>query len=242
METNAKRVIKRYSNRKLYDTKGSRYVTLLQIAEIVRGGEEVQIIDNNSKDDLTEVTLAQIIFEEQKANQKTLPLQTLRELIHTRTEGVLSQLREGPIGRLIPGVPSKDGAAAAAKEKESSTPPAALAQDKAEKTEADKADKTDKAPEKTDAPAAAASGKTLPGKSLVDQAKGTIEGSLDAGRSWASEFQHRIDERVKALMPTAPWAQVQQEVKKLQAQVDALETELRELKAAQSAAAANDKP
>ena len=43
-------VIKRYSNRKLYDTKDSRYVTLLQIAEMVRGGEEVQIIDNNTKD------------------------------------------------------------------------------------------------------------------------------------------------------------------------------------------------
>ena len=52
-----RRVIKRYSNRKLYDTKDSRYVTLLQIAEMVRGGEEVQIIDNNTKEDLTEVTL-----------------------------------------------------------------------------------------------------------------------------------------------------------------------------------------
>ena len=61
-----RRVIKRYSNRKLYDTKDSRYVTLLQIAEMVRGGEEVQIIDNNTKEDLTEITLAQIIYEEQK--------------------------------------------------------------------------------------------------------------------------------------------------------------------------------
>ena len=42
------RVIKRYSNRKLYDTRDSRYVTLLQIAEMVRGGEEVQIIDNTT--------------------------------------------------------------------------------------------------------------------------------------------------------------------------------------------------
>ena len=62
----SRRVIKRYSNRKLYDTKDSRYVTLLQIAEMVRGGEEVQIIDNNTKEDLTEVTLAQIIYEEKK--------------------------------------------------------------------------------------------------------------------------------------------------------------------------------
>ncbi|HXX69621.1 MAG TPA: polyhydroxyalkanoate synthesis regulator DNA-binding domain-containing protein [Polyangiaceae bacterium] len=98
-----KRMIKRYSNRKLYDTKDSRYVTLLQIAGMVRDGEEVQIIDNNTKDDLTEVTLAQIIYEEQKAHSRSVPLQTLRELIHSRTEKVLADLREGPIGRLIPG-------------------------------------------------------------------------------------------------------------------------------------------
>lgn len=101
--TAPKRIVKRYSNRKLYDTKDSRYVTLLQIAEMVRTGEEVQIIDNNSKEDLTEVTLAQIIYEEKKANSRAVPLQTLKDLIHTRTEKVLSDLREGPIGRLIPG-------------------------------------------------------------------------------------------------------------------------------------------
>jgi polyhydroxyalkanoate synthesis repressor PhaR len=98
-----RRLIKRYSNRKLYDTKDSRYVTLLQIAEMVRGGEEVQIIDNNTKDDLTEVTLAQIIYEEQKAHSRNVPLQTLKEIIHARTEKVLADLRDGPIGRLIPG-------------------------------------------------------------------------------------------------------------------------------------------
>jgi polyhydroxyalkanoate synthesis repressor PhaR len=98
-----RRIIKRYSNRKLYDTKDSRYVTLLQIAEMVRAAEEVQIIDNNTKDDLTEITLAQIIYEEQKAHTKNVPLQTLKELIHARTEKVLADLREGPIGRLIPG-------------------------------------------------------------------------------------------------------------------------------------------
>ena len=98
-----RRIIKRYSNRKLYDTKDSRYVTLLQIAGMVREGEEVQIIDNNTKDDLTEITLAQIIYEEQKAHSRSVPLQTLKELIHTRTEKVLADLREGPIGRLIPG-------------------------------------------------------------------------------------------------------------------------------------------
>jgi polyhydroxyalkanoate synthesis repressor PhaR len=109
-------VIKRYSNRKLYDTKDSRYVTLLQIAEMVRGGEEVQIIDNNTKDDLTEVTLAQIIYEEQKAHSRSVPLQTLKELIHTRTEKVLADLREGPIGRLIPGAKAGEVEVLATKE------------------------------------------------------------------------------------------------------------------------------
>ena len=60
------RVIKRYANRKLYDTQHSCYVTLEQIAQMIRDGEDVRIIDNNSKEDLTSVTLAQIIFEEEK--------------------------------------------------------------------------------------------------------------------------------------------------------------------------------
>jgi len=121
-----RRVIKRYSNRKLYDTKDSRYVTLLQIAEMVRGGEEVQIIDNNTKDDLTEVTLAQIIYEEKKANSRTVPLQTLKELIHQRTEKVIADLREGPIGRLIPGGKA-DGTVEAKEEPPPPPPPPAAA-------------------------------------------------------------------------------------------------------------------
>ena len=98
-----RRVIKRYSNRKLYDTRDSRYVTLLQIAEMIRSGEDVQIIDNATKEDKTEVTLALIISEELKAQPRSVPLVTLRNLIHQRGEKLLSQLREGPIGRLIPG-------------------------------------------------------------------------------------------------------------------------------------------
>ena len=108
----ARRIIKRYSNRKLYDTRDSRYVTLLQIADMVRAGEDVQIIDNASKEDKTEVTLALIISEELKSQPRSVPLGTLRDLIHQRGEKLLSQLREGPIGRLIPGVgEGKDEAA-----------------------------------------------------------------------------------------------------------------------------------
>jgi len=97
------RVIKRYSNRKLYDTQDSRYVTLQQIGEMVRRGEDVQIIDNKSKDDITEITLALIISEDLKNKPRSVPLGTLRTLIQERGERVLSSLREGPFGRLIPG-------------------------------------------------------------------------------------------------------------------------------------------
>src|SRR5262245_26310201 len=105
-----RRVIKRYSNRKRYDSKDSRYVTLQQIGEMVRAGEEVQIIDNATKEDKTEVTLALIISEDLKSQPRSVPLGTLRDLIQERGERLLSQLREGPIGRLIPGGTS-DGAA-----------------------------------------------------------------------------------------------------------------------------------
>jgi len=77
------RVIKRYSNRKLYDTRGSQYVTLEQIAEMIRQGEEVRVLDNSSKEDLTSVTLAQIIFEEEKRQKSFIPLGAMRQLIQS---------------------------------------------------------------------------------------------------------------------------------------------------------------
>jgi len=95
-------MIKRYSNRKLYDTKYSRYVTLQQIGEFVRQGEDVQIIDNKTKEDKTEVTLALILSEDLKNKPSSVPLGTLRHLIQERGERILSQLRDGPIGRFIP--------------------------------------------------------------------------------------------------------------------------------------------
>jgi len=97
-----RRTIKRYSNRKLYDTRQSRYVTLLQIAEMVRAGEDVQIIDNASKEDKTDVTLALIISEELKARPRAIPLATLKALIRHRGGKLLTQLRDSPIGRLMP--------------------------------------------------------------------------------------------------------------------------------------------
>ncbi len=98
-----KRIIKRYSNRKLYDTKDSRYVTLQQIGEMVRSGDDVQIIDNKTKEDKTEVTLALILSEDLKSKPKSVPLNTLRDLIQERGEKLISTLRDGPLGRLLPG-------------------------------------------------------------------------------------------------------------------------------------------
>lgn len=80
------RTIKRYANRKLYDTTQSCYVTLDEISEFVRTGEEVRIVDNTTSEDLTAVTLAQILFEAEKRKKKTLPLSTLRQLIQSGGE------------------------------------------------------------------------------------------------------------------------------------------------------------
>jgi polyhydroxyalkanoate synthesis repressor PhaR len=82
------KVIKRYTNRKLYDTEESRYVTLDEIAQMIKAGAEVKIIDNRTKEDLTSVTLAQIIFEEEKKTS-TMSLATLRDLI--RHGGAMAQ-------------------------------------------------------------------------------------------------------------------------------------------------------
>lgn len=115
-----RRIIKRYSNRKLYDTKGSSYVTLLQIAEMIREGEDVQIIDNATKEDKTDVTLALIISEELRNKPRGIPLSTLKALIRNKGERILTQLREGPIGKLMPVKEGEEGSTSSG-----STPPTA---------------------------------------------------------------------------------------------------------------------
>jgi len=77
------RVVKRYSNRKLYDTTTSRYVALDDIAAMVRTGEEVEVTDNETGADLTAVTLAQIILEEERRRASFLSLSLLRELVRS---------------------------------------------------------------------------------------------------------------------------------------------------------------
>ncbi|MBZ0253943.1 MAG: transcriptional regulator [Candidatus Methylomirabilis sp.] len=82
------RVIKRYGNRKLYDTLQSRYVTLDEIAGMIRGGEDVKVLDNKTKEDLTSVTLTQIILEEEKHKRPILPLRVLKDLIQQGSDSI----------------------------------------------------------------------------------------------------------------------------------------------------------
>lgn len=89
------KVIKRYQNRKLYDTSDSCYVTLEDISEMIKMGEEVEIIDNTTKEDLTAVTLAQIIFEEQKKKTNVLPLKTFQDIIRGGSEAIREIVTRG---------------------------------------------------------------------------------------------------------------------------------------------------
>ncbi len=101
-------VIKRYSNRKLYDTQESRYVTLEDLEELIRQGKEISVVDASTSEDLTSVTLAQIILENERSRRTALPTAFLHQLIkhgegwhdffqkslQASLEGIISSQRE----------------------------------------------------------------------------------------------------------------------------------------------------
>jgi polyhydroxyalkanoate synthesis repressor PhaR len=74
-------VIKKYANRRLYNTATSSYVTLDYLSEMVKAGEDFVVYDAKSGDDITRSVLTQIIFEEENKGQNLLPIQFLRQLI-----------------------------------------------------------------------------------------------------------------------------------------------------------------
>jgi polyhydroxyalkanoate synthesis repressor PhaR len=76
------RTIKRYSNRKLYDTTDSRYVTLQEVAALVRRGEELRVMEHDTQQDLTAATFAQILFEEERKGPR-LPVEGLVKIIRS---------------------------------------------------------------------------------------------------------------------------------------------------------------
>jgi polyhydroxyalkanoate synthesis repressor PhaR len=189
-----RRIIKRYSNRKLYDTKGSSYVTLLQIAEMIRDGEDVQIIDNATKEDKTDVTLALIISEELRTKPRGIPLSTLKALIRNKGERILTQLREGPIGKLMP--PPKEGEEGPSP----SSPPATSP---------------------STPPTASPFPSSMPPRE-EDEMSQTKEGK--GFRATLEQWQSTIDERIRAVLPNfAAFRELEQEVKRLSERLDSLE-------------------
>ena len=90
-------IIKKYENRRLYDTSNSRYVNLEEIAQMVRDGTEVQVVDAATGEDLTRLVLTQIVVEGAKAPNSAFPLDMLRQMIvasgQVSREGLLGYMK-----------------------------------------------------------------------------------------------------------------------------------------------------
>lgn len=224
-----RRVIKRYSNRKLYDTKDSRYVTLQQIGAMVRAGEDVQIIDNATKEDKTEVTLALIISEDVKSQPRSVPLGTLRDVIQERGSRLLTQLRESPFGRILPGADEDE------EEPSNGAPPASEAESAAPIAAPPV---TVPAPVTTPATAAAAA----PAEPTTERPRGRFTEMLESSRQtfdqWQQQWQHALDERMRTILPGM--SALQAEVKTLTQRVEALEARLASLEGAKGSEGAKE--
>ena len=200
------RIIKRYANRKLYDTRDSRYVTLQQIAEYVRGGEEVSIIDNTTKEDLTNVTLAQIVYEEERKSgqaagddgRRSSPsVGALRTLIQQSGERLMSTLSGTAVGKLITRRDASAPASETGVEIDEAAVEKVLGGDKPASAATDKSDEASR-------------------KLLVSPKE-----------AW-DELQRLADDRMKAVLGAAITHvhQLQGEVKRLQGRIEELEQKL----------------
>ncbi len=81
-------VIKKYANRRLYNTQTSTYVTLDDLCEMVKEGTEFVVVDAKTTEDLTKSVLTQIIFEQESRGQNLLPISFLRNLIGFYDDGI----------------------------------------------------------------------------------------------------------------------------------------------------------
>ena len=79
-------IIKKYENRRLYDTRNSRYVNLDGVAEMVRGGEDIQVVDSKTGEDVTRHVLTQIIVDGARDPDRGPPLEFLRDLVRARDQ------------------------------------------------------------------------------------------------------------------------------------------------------------
>jgi polyhydroxyalkanoate synthesis repressor PhaR len=78
---NEVKVIKRYQNRKLYDTHQSCYVTLEEISQMIKNGDDLRVIDNKTKNDVTQATLTQLLYETERKTSNPVPVELLKEII-----------------------------------------------------------------------------------------------------------------------------------------------------------------
>lgn len=85
-------LIKRYANRKLYNTATSRYITLKGIADLIEAGEEVRVVDNETGEDITSVTLSQILVDTERSNRR-VPGTVLTDLIQRSGDVLYSALK-----------------------------------------------------------------------------------------------------------------------------------------------------
>ncbi len=77
------RIIKRYQNRKLYDTNQSCYVTLEEIAHMIKNGDDLRVLDNKTKADITATTLTQLLYETERKSKNAVPVEMLKEIIRS---------------------------------------------------------------------------------------------------------------------------------------------------------------
>ncbi len=104
------RIIKRYGNRKLYDVAASAYVSLEDVAALIRQGETVEVLDNVTGEDITAQTLTQIVLEEGKRGRGLLPTELLHDLLRRGGRAIdarvgqirhgVDELVQGSLGRL----------------------------------------------------------------------------------------------------------------------------------------------
>jgi len=87
-------LIKRYANRKLYNTKASRYITLKGISELLEAGEEVRVIDNETGEDITNVALSQILVDSEREGRQ-VPRTLLTDLFQRGGDALYGALRRG---------------------------------------------------------------------------------------------------------------------------------------------------
>jgi polyhydroxyalkanoate synthesis repressor PhaR len=238
------KVIKRYANRKLYDTERSCYVTLDEIAHMVKDGEDVRVVDNKTKDDLTAVTLAQIIVEEEKKVQK-MPLKLLRSIIQSGNDAfsgfnvgkAAATLRED-VERRVEALWKRDRGekpAAVDDDDERDAPPPGEASGPAASSPASAlagaSSSSSAAPPGEDAPPGDGEDHEARGDSDDAVKQGVIAEFVHSTSEAFESWQKRVDERVKDAMGKMPGKGTPVDVDALKRRIDELEAKIAALEA-----------